>query len=145
MEEAFYSGILVIISSVFYTRIISQGFIFREPFLSPGAVSPVLLSLLPEASNPAAWLVAPDGRYEFPLTLMGVLALESVHARPSAQPPINMSRNLLALMSAKSPSNISPNPSTHPCIVLLFFTYMNNNIQFSIFHRLRFLRDDLES
>ena len=74
MEEAFYSGILVIISILFHTRIISQGFIFREPFLPPGAVSPVLISHLPEASNPAAWLVAPDGRYEFPLMPMGVLA-----------------------------------------------------------------------
>ena len=42
---------------------------------------------------------------------MGVFAPGSAHARPSAQPPINTSRNFLAHMSAESPSNISPNPS----------------------------------
>ena len=33
----------------------------------------------------------------------GVLAPGSAHARPSAQPPINMSRNFPAHMSAESP------------------------------------------
>ena len=42
---------------------------------------------------------------------MAVLAPGSAHAKPSAQPPIDMSGNLLAHMSAESPSNISPNPS----------------------------------
>ena len=41
----------------------------------------------------------------------GVLAPGSVHARPSAQPPIDTSGNFPAHMSAESPSNISPNPS----------------------------------
>ena len=48
---------------------------------------------------------------QFRLTLMGVLAPGSGHARPSARPPINMSGILLAHMSAKSPSIISPKPS----------------------------------
>ena len=47
---------------------------------------------------------------KFPLT-MGVLAPGSAHARPSARPPISMSGNLLAHVSAESPSNISPNTS----------------------------------
>ena len=41
---------------------------------------------------------------------MVVLAPGSVHARPSAQPPIDTSGNLSLHMSAKLPSNISPNP-----------------------------------
>ena len=40
---------------------------------------------------------------------MGVLAPGSAQARPSAQPPIDTSGNLLAHMAAESPSNISPN------------------------------------
>ena len=42
---------------------------------------------------------------------MGVLAPWSAHARPSAMPPIDVSGNFPAHMSAESPSNISPNPS----------------------------------
>ena len=42
---------------------------------------------------------------------MGVLAPGSVHARPSAHPPIDTSGNFSAHMSEESPSNISPNPS----------------------------------
>ena len=41
---------------------------------------------------------------------MGVLAPVSVHAGPSAQPPINTSGNFPARVSAELPSNISPNP-----------------------------------
>ena len=43
------------------------------------------------------------------LTSMGVLAPGSVHARPSAQPPIDTSGNFPAHLSAESPPNISPN------------------------------------
>ena len=46
-------------------------------------------------------------REEFPLAPMGVRAPGSVHAGPSAQPPIYTSRNYPAHMSAESPSNIS--------------------------------------
>ncbi len=35
----------------------------------------------------------------------------SAHAGPFARPPISMSGNFLAHVSAESPSNISPNPS----------------------------------
>ena len=49
-------------------------------------------------------------REKFTLAPMGVLAPRSVHARPSAQPPIDASGNFLARMSAGWPSNISPNP-----------------------------------
>ena len=42
---------------------------------------------------------------------MGVLTPGSAHARPSAQPPIDVSGNFPAHLSAESPSNISPNPS----------------------------------
>ena len=42
---------------------------------------------------------------------MGVLAPGSAHARPSAQPPIDVSRNFPAPVSAELTSNISPNPS----------------------------------
>ena len=42
---------------------------------------------------------------------MGVLAPGSAHARPSAQPPINVSGNFPAPVSAEWPSNISPSPS----------------------------------
>ena len=41
---------------------------------------------------------------------MGVLAPVSVHAGPSAQPPIVTSGIFPAHVSAESPSNISPNP-----------------------------------
>ena len=44
-------------------------------------------------------------------TPMGVLATGSGHARPSARPPIYMSGNFPAHMSAESPSNISSNTS----------------------------------
>ena len=50
-------------------------------------------------------------RKKFPLTPMGVLAPGSAHARPSAQPPIDVSGNFPAPVSAKWPSNISPSPS----------------------------------
>ena len=39
---------------------------------------------------------------------MGVLAPRSAHARPSAQPPINVSGNFPAHVSAELPSTISP-------------------------------------
>ena len=42
---------------------------------------------------------------------MGVLAPRFAHARPSAQPYIDVSGNFSAHMSAESPLNISPNPS----------------------------------
>ena len=42
---------------------------------------------------------------------MGVLAPWSAHARPSARPPIDVSWNFLAHVSAESPLNISSNPS----------------------------------
>jgi hypothetical protein len=45
------------------------------------------------------------------LDLMGVLAPGSAHARPSARPPIDVSGNFPAHMSAAAPSNISPNTS----------------------------------
>ena len=41
--------------------------------------------------------------------LMGILAPGFAHARPSAQPPIDMSGNFKPYVSAESPSNISPN------------------------------------
>ena len=40
---------------------------------------------------------------------MGVLAPQSAHARPSAQPPINVCGYFSAQVSAESPSNVSPN------------------------------------
>ena len=42
---------------------------------------------------------------------MGVLAPGSEHARPSARPPISMSGNFPAHVSAESPLNISSDPS----------------------------------
>jgi hypothetical protein len=48
---------------------------------------------------------------KIPLTPMGVLAPGSAHARPSALPPIDVSRNFPAHVSAESASNISSNPS----------------------------------
>ncbi len=42
---------------------------------------------------------------------MGVLAPVSAHAGPSAQPPIDVSGNFPAHVSAELPSNIFPNPS----------------------------------
>ena len=47
---------------------------------------------------------------KIPLTPMGVLAPGSAHARPSAQPPIDVSGNFPPRVSAESPYNISPNP-----------------------------------
>ena len=47
------------------------------------------------------------GLRKFPLTPMGVLAPGSAHARPSAQPPIDMSGNFPAHVSAESPSKFS--------------------------------------
>ena len=35
----------------------------------------------------------------------------AAHARPSTWPPMDMSRNYLAHMSANPPLNVSPNPS----------------------------------
>ena len=52
-----------------------------------------------------------DQLAKFPLTLMGALAPGSAHARPSGQPPIDVSGNFPAHVSAESPSNVSPNPS----------------------------------
>ena len=46
-------------------------------------------------------------RIIFPLTPMGVLAPGSAHGRPSAQPPIDMSGNFPAHVSAESPSKFS--------------------------------------
>ena len=48
---------------------------------------------------------------KIPLTPMGVLAPWSAHARPSAQPPIDVSGNFSPHVSAELPSNIFPNPS----------------------------------
>ena len=56
------------------------------------------------------YLGEPKKDNKFPLAPMGVLTPGSAHARPSAQPPIYVSRNFPAHMSAESPSNISPNP-----------------------------------
>ena len=42
---------------------------------------------------------------------MGVLAPGSAHARPSAQPPIDVSGNFPAPVSAEWSPNISPIPS----------------------------------
>ena len=42
---------------------------------------------------------------------MGVLAPVSAHAGPSAQPPIDVSGNFSAHVSAESSLNISPDPS----------------------------------
>ena len=39
---------------------------------------------------------------------MGVLDPRSAHARPSAQPPIDLSGNFLAHVSVELPSTISP-------------------------------------
>ena len=47
---------------------------------------------------------------KFPLTPIGVLAPGSRHARPSAQPPIDMSGNFPAHVSAESPSKFSKKP-----------------------------------
>ena len=41
--------------------------------------------------------------------LMGILAPGFAHARPSAQAPIDMSKNCKLYVSTESPSNISPN------------------------------------
>ena len=43
---------------------------------------------------------------QFPLELMRVLAPWSAHARPSAWPPIDTSRNFPAHACTESPSNI---------------------------------------
>ena len=47
---------------------------------------------------------------KFPLAPMGVLAPGSAHARPSGQPPIDMSGNFSAHVSAESPSKFSKIP-----------------------------------
>ena len=46
-----------------------------------------------------------------PLTPMGVFAPGSAHARPSAQPPIDMCGNFPPHVSAVLPSKSPPNPS----------------------------------
>ena len=47
---------------------------------------------------------------------MGVLAPGSAQARPSAQPPIDTSGNLSVHVSAKSTSNIFPQPLRKPIL-----------------------------
>ena len=47
---------------------------------------------------------------------MGVLDPGSAHARPSAQPPIDTSGNLSVHVSAKSTSNIFPQPLRKPIL-----------------------------
>ena len=42
-----------------------------------------------------------DKLFKFPLSPMGALAPGSEHARPSAQPPIDTSRNLLVQVSGR--------------------------------------------
>ena len=60
-----------------------------------------------KTGNGVQVLIAKDDKnLKFPLTPIWVLALRSVHARPSARPPINMSGNIPAHMSAESPSSI---------------------------------------
>ena len=56
------------------------------------------------------WYPPRKEEVEFPLTPMGVLAPGSAHARPSAQPPIDMSGNFPAHVSAESPSKFSKKP-----------------------------------
>ena len=76
---------------------------------------------------------------KFPLAPMGVLAPGSAHARPSALPPIDTSGNFPAHVSAKSPSNISPNLSEViskvsefflGCGLLVFFGYLVPHAKF---------------
>ena len=55
----------------------------------------------------------------FPLVPMGVLAPRSAHARPSAQPPIDMSGNFLAHMSGVGGAEIFKSFSDQP--FFLFF------------------------
>ena len=45
---------------------------------------------------------------QIPFKQMGVLAPGSAHARPSAQPPMNMSGIYLVHMSAYIPENYDP-------------------------------------
>ena len=49
-------------------------------------------------------------KQKIPLAPMGVLAQGSVHARPSARPPIDASGNFPACLSAVWSLNISPTP-----------------------------------
>ena len=51
---------------------------------------------------------------KFPLAPMGVLALGSAHAGPSAQPAINTSGYLLVYISAEKPSTFSKKPKNRP-------------------------------
>ena len=50
------------------------------------------------------------GHSEFLLTPIGVLAPGSAHARPSAWPTYNISRNIATRMYSNLPLNIAPNP-----------------------------------
>ena len=47
---------------------------------------------------------------KFLLKLMGVLATGSMHARPSARPPIDMSRNLQSHLQTSPPTPKNPYP-----------------------------------
>ena len=61
---------------------------------------------------------------KFPLTPMGVLAPGSAHARPSAQPPIDVSGNFPAHVSAESPSYLPPNYTADTCAEKFLLTLM---------------------
>ena len=91
-----------------------QNSIFVEALLSP----PIFWSI--PTCDRLSWDVAAmlvDNKTN-PLMPMGVLAPGSAHARPSTQPPIDVSEIFPARVSAESPSNISPNPSEVICKVL---------------------------
>ena len=48
-----------------------------------------------------------EKKFKFPLAPMGVLALGSKHARPSARPPIDTSGNFSAHMSGEGGGKLS--------------------------------------
>jgi hypothetical protein len=75
---------------------------------------------------------------EFPLTQMGVLAPGSTHARPSTQPPIDVSGNIPAHMSGVGGLKFSTvflinflaksGKSKHFSCFFLFFLIINKNV-----------------
>ena len=62
------------------------------------------------SKGPCQWPPLAEAE-KFQLMPMGVLTPGTAHAKFSARPPIDMSGNFPAHVSAESPSNISPNPS----------------------------------
>ena len=101
-EESSTRAVLRVLFSLFESR---KGFVFVSWFLEL-ASSLLSLFIFPNIK----YFLFLNSFQIFFFMPMGVLAPGYVHTRPVAQPPSTWAENISAHVSAKSPSNIFPNP-----------------------------------